>query len=133
MSNDKAWDDSEVYSASSFKTEHLLGFNGADTRGLSASGDENQLQWPVSWDQLRAWGAEEGSECSWRIEGPSLCWFIIDGRWVAKCERSADGSYSWTPQCTCLDDEDSGGNRFKDWDEDCPIHGKRAAANAEAR
>lgn len=26
--------------------------------------------------------------------------------------------------CTCNDDEDAGGNRFKDWDEDCPVHGR---------
>lgn len=120
MSNDKAWD-SDVYSAGNY-THTLMRFTPEDASGL-AVGCNDELLWPVSFDQLQAWGWKEGDECSWLVEGPSLCWFTIANRRVAKGERNAvDGSYSWAPQCTCLDDEDSGGNRFKDWDEDCPVH-----------
>jgi hypothetical protein len=125
MSNDKAWD-SDVYSTE-YRASPLARFSATDTQGLSIGGDD-ELQWPVTFEQLQTWGCKPDDECSWLIEGPSLCWFTIDGRRVAKGVRSADGVYSWEPQCTCLDDEDSGGNRFKDWDEDCPIH-RRATPN----
>lgn len=35
-------------------------------------------------------------------------------------------------ECTCLDDEDAGGNRFRDWDEDCPVHGTKREAREAA-
>jgi hypothetical protein len=129
MSNDKAWDDSEVDSTRSYSP--LVRFTPEAAAGMYISCED--LEWIVSLEQLQKWGAEPASICEWNVEGPSVCWFSIDGRRVAKGERSADGAYTWTPQCTCLDDEDSGGNRFKDWDEDCPIHGRRASAKTETR
>lgn len=95
MSDDKVWD-SDAYSADSYARFSLAKFTPEDSTGL-AVGVDDELLWPVSFEQLQSWGWKEGGVCSWLVDGPSLCWFTIDGRRVARGERnSVDGSYSWT-------------------------------------
>jgi hypothetical protein len=94
VSNDKAWDADEVYSSDKYPFT-LARFTPEDATGLAVSVDD-ELLWPVSFEQLQAWGCKQGDECSWIVEGPSLCHFTINGIRVAKGERSTDGTYSWT-------------------------------------
>lgn len=91
------WDE-DCYSA---EYSPLIRLNPSDAigmaEGLGVTTDRDQMQWPVSWDQIESWGGKADDKIAWTIEGPNLCYFSINGARVARGEKSPlDGSYLWT-------------------------------------
>lgn len=63
-----------------------------------------------NWDETAQWMQKVAAHA------------LEPGRWPDPGEQPVVQS---PEECSCLDDEDAGGNRFRDWDEDCPVHGRK--------